>query len=143
MKTTLKEALKSAMRAKDKVATETIRALLSEIQYEELQTGKTDLDPASCLTICQREVKKRKEAISFEEQANRVEEKEKLENEIKVLEQFLPQMLSEEKLEEILQGFKASAQNASMGLAMKHLKDSYQGQYDGKVASQLAKRIFG
>lgn len=143
MKTILKDALKSAMRAKNKIATETIRALLSEIQYEELQSGKPEIAESDCLTICQREVKKRKEAISFEEQANRTEEKMKLEAEIAVLEEFLPQMLSEERLESILEDFKSSNEGASMGLAMKHLKESYQGQYDGKVASQLAKQIFG
>lgn len=143
MKTTLKEALKVAMRAKDKVATETIRALLSEIQYEELQHNEAELDPSRCITVCQRELKKRKEAITFEEQANRSEEKAKLEQEIRVIEQFLPQMLSEEKLEEILTSFQKASEGASMGLAMKHLKDTYQGQYDGKLASQLAKRIFG
>ena len=143
MKTTLKDALKVAMRAKNKLATETIRGLLSEIQYEEIQLNETELDPARCPTVCQREVKKRREAITFEEQANRSEEKAKLEEEIKVIEQFLPQLLSEDKLEEILISYQQSSDGASMGLAMKHLKDSYPGQYDGKLASQLAKRIFG
>lgn len=143
MKTSLKDALKVAMRAKDKVATETIRALLSEIQYEELQHNEAELDSARCLAVCQRELKKRKEAITFEEQAGRSEEKAKLEQEITIIEQFLPQMLSEEKLEEILLSFQKSSEAPSMGLAMKHLKEAYQGQYDGKLASQLAKRIFG
>ena len=73
MKTNLKDQMKDAMKAKDKVRLDTIRAILSEIQYEEMQKGIDDLDSEGCLAVCQREMKKRKEELDFALQAGRPE----------------------------------------------------------------------
>jgi uncharacterized protein YqeY len=143
MKAILKEALKSAMKAQDKIRLETIRSVLTEIQYEEMQKSISDLGPAECLQVVQREVKKRQEAIQFEEQAGRAEEKAKLLAEISVLDGFLPKQLSKEELETIIVKLKESTPDLSLNVVMKHLKDSYAGQYDGKSASEIAKRVVG
>jgi uncharacterized protein YqeY len=143
MKSTLKDALKTAMKAQDRLKMETIRSLLSEIQYEEMQKSVNDLAPNDCTLVLQREVKKRVEAIGFEEQANRPEAKAKLQSEIAIIEEFLPKQLSPEALEKILVEYKASTADAAMSTAMKFLKEHYPGQYDGKSASEIAKRVFG
>jgi uncharacterized protein YqeY len=143
MKATLKEALKTAMKAQDRLKMETIRLLLSEIQYEEMQKSVNDLGPNECTLVLQREVKKRVEAIGFEEQANRPEAKAKLQSEIAIIEEFLPKQLSPEALERILVEYKASSAGAALSTAMKFLKEQYPGQYDGKSASEIAKRVFG
>jgi uncharacterized protein YqeY len=122
---------------------ETIRALLSEIQYEEMQKQVQELAPADSSVVLQREVKKRQEAIGFEEQANRQDAKTKLLGEIAIIEEFLPKQLSAAELEQVLSEYKASTPGAVMGTAMKFLKDTYAGQYDGKSASEIAKRVFG
>jgi uncharacterized protein YqeY len=101
MKTILKEALKVAMKSQERLKMETIRSLLSEIQYEEMQKSVNDLSESECGVILQREVKKRYEAISFEEQANRQEAKAKLVAEIAIIEEFLPKQLSADALEKI------------------------------------------
>jgi uncharacterized protein YqeY len=142
MKTHLKEALKVAMKAQNRLKMETIRSLLSEIQYEEMQKGLNDLPEADCGLVLQREVKKRHEAISFEEQAGRQDAKEKLVNEIAIIEEFLPKQLSIEAIEKILTDYKTSTAGAVMGTAMKFLKERYPGQYDGKSASEIAKKVF-
>lgn len=143
MKATLKESLKVAMKAQDRLRMETIRALLSEIQYEEMQKQVQDLSPTECSVVLQREVKKRQEAIGFEEQAGRQDAKTKLQNEIAIIEEFLPKQLTAAELEKALVEYKASTPGAVMGTAMKFLKDSYAGQYDGKSASEIAKKVFG
>ena len=94
MKAKLKEALKVAMKAQDKLRLETIRSALSEIQYEEMQKSVNELGATESLQVVQREVKKRLEAIQFEEQAGRAEAKEKLVKEIAILEEFLPRQIS-------------------------------------------------
>jgi uncharacterized protein YqeY len=53
-----------------------------------------------------------------------------------VLEQFLPQQLGEGALREI------ALHHESMPSFMKHLKEAYAGQYDGKLASTVAKTVF-
>jgi uncharacterized protein YqeY len=143
MKATLKDALKTAMKAQDRLKMETIRSLLSEIQYEEMQKSVAELSASDCTLVLQREVKKRTEAIGFEEQANRPEAKAKLEKEIAIIEEFLPKQLTTEALEKILVEYKTATAGAAMSTAMKFLKEQYPGQYDGKSASEIAKRVFG
>ena len=143
MKATLKEALKSAMKAQDKLRLETIRSVLTEIQYEEMQKSIDQLGAAECLQVALREVKKRHEAITFEEQAGRAEQKAKLQAEIAILEEFLPKQLSADDLEKIIVTLKESTPDLALNVVMKHLKDNYAGQYDGKSASEIAKRVVG
>jgi uncharacterized protein YqeY len=143
MKAILKDALKVAMKSQDKLRMETIRALLSEIQYEEMQKSITDLSESDASVVLQREVKKRQEAIGFEEQANRPEAKAKLQSEIAIIEEFLPKQLSADELEKALVEYKTQNPGAVMGGAMKFLKERYAGQYDGKSASEIAKKVFG
>jgi uncharacterized protein YqeY len=143
MKATLKEALKSAMKSQDRLRLETIRALLTEIQYEEMNRSVNDISASDCSVIFQREVKKRQEAIGFEEQAGRSEAKAKLIAEIAIIEEFLPKQMTAAELEAALVEYKSSTPGAVMGTAMKFLKERFAGQYDGKSASEIAKKVFG
>lgn len=143
MKAKLKDALKLAMKAQDKLRLETIRSALTEIQYEEMQKSVTDLGATESVQVVQREVKKRQEAIQFEEQAGRVEQKEKLQKEIAILEEFLPKQMSGEDLEKVITTLKEQTPGLSLNVVMKHLKDNFAGQYDGKSASDIAKRVIG
>lgn len=143
MKEQLQNAMKDAMRAKDKVRLEAIRTLLAAIQYEEMEKKVEPLPADGVLAVLQRELKKRKEEVEFAQQANRSDLKEKLAIEIALIEKFLPQQISSSALEKLLSEFKAANASANMGLAMKMLKEKYAGQYDAKLASELAKKIFG
>jgi uncharacterized protein YqeY len=143
MKATLKDALKVAMKNKDRLRMETIRSLLSEIQYEEMSKSVDELPASDTVLVLQRELKKRQEAIGFEEQANRQDAKAKLQSEIAIIETFLPKQMSPEDLERILNEFKTNIPGAALNGAMKFLKEKYAGQYDGKSASEIAKRVLG
>lgn len=143
MKESLKSALKEAMKARDQVRMDTIRSILSALQYEEMQKGVDDLPSDSAIAILKSELKKRREEYEFAEKAARAEAIEKLNKEISVIEGFLPSQLNAESLEKILGGLKAAEPGLNMGLAMKKLKDGYAGQYDGKMASEIAKKVFG
>ena len=137
----LKADLKTAMKAKDKVSLVTIRAIMSAVQYEEMQKSK-DIEETQFLAILKNEVKKRKETIEFLEKETRTEEIAENNAEISIIEKYLPAQLDNDKLKSILVEFKENNDGANMGTAMKFLKDSYPGQYDGKEASGLAKNIF-
>lgn len=143
MKAKLQAEMKNAMKAKDQPAVDTIRMILAAMQYEEMQKGVDSLPENVIIEVLQREVKKRKEEIDFAVQSARSDAKEKAEREIKIIETFLPSQLSSEKVEEILRLLKSSNPTSNMGLAMKHLKENFAGQYDAKVASDVAKRVFG
>ena len=143
MKEELKAEMKVAMKARDRVRLDTIRSILSAIQYEEMQKGTEDLPADTIVAVLKNESKKRKESLEFSTQAGRTEEIEQLQVEIAVIDSFLPQQLSEAELEQIIKDLKTSEPDSNMGQIMKSLKDKYFGQYDGKLASDVAKRVAG
>lgn len=143
MKARIQEAVKSAMKNKDKVRLETARLVLSALQYEEMQKKVDVLPEAAAVSVLQREIGRFKEELEYAEKADRAEAKEKLISQIQIIEEFLPKQLTAAELETIITGLKASDPATNMGLAMKNLKENYAGQYDGATASQIAKKVFG
>ncbi len=141
MKAKLQAALKEALKARNKVRLDTIRSVLSAIQYEAMDKKVEDLSDEQCLGILQREIKKRREEVDFAVQAKREDLLEKLKLEIATLEEFMPQQLSATDLEKIIVDLKGSTPSINMSGAMKVLKEKYAGQYDGKLASDLAKKL--
>jgi uncharacterized protein YqeY len=143
MKAELQAQLILAMKAKDRLKSDVIRSLISEIKYAEIEKSKDPLPPEDCLAIVQREIKKRKEELEFNEKSGRTELIDKTKEELQMLSAFLPTQLSADDITSKLEAFKALQPGSAMGLAMKHLKDNFTGQYDAKLASDIAKRIFG
>jgi uncharacterized protein YqeY len=139
MKQKLKAEMKSAMKAKDKVSLETIRGILSAIQYEEMNKGVDELEEKAIIAVLQSEVKKRKESLEFATQNDRSDMIESLKIEMALIEKFLPSQLSNEELAKIVSELKEQTPGANMGQIMGALKANYAGQYDGKAASQIVK----
>lgn len=143
MKTKLQAELISAMKAKDRTRSDVIRAIISEIKYAEIEKGKDTLANEDCLAIIQREIKKRKEELEFNQKSGRLELIDATNNELKILNTFMPTQLTSEQIEKELSEYKQQNSGAVMGLAMKFLKEKFAGQYDAKLASEMAKKIFG
>lgn len=143
MKTKLQADLRAAMKAQDKIRVDTIRLLLSALQYEEMQSKIEPLPEELAFSVLQRELARRKEEVEFAEQAKRHDLKGKLATEIAILESFLPAQLGSNELEQIIVDLKGAQPNLNMSAAMKTLKEKFAGRYDGKAASEIAKRILG
>lgn len=143
MKDNLKASMKEAMKAKDKVRLQTIRSLLSALQYEEMQKGVDELEEKDCVAVFKSEIKKRKESLEYAEKESREDQIADLNKEIATIEEFLPSQLSAEQLETIVQDMKSENPEIQLGAVMKTLKDSYAGQYDGKLASEIARKVVG
>lgn len=141
MKAKLQNDMKQALRDKDKLKLSTVRGLLSAFQYEEMQKGE-DLKEEQAIAILKNEIKKRKETLEYLEKDNRADEIKVTHEEIKIIELYLPSQMSEEEIRNTLTKFKTENPEGNMGLAMKYLKDNFNGQYDGKIASNLAKELF-
>lgn len=139
MKAALKENVKEALKARDKVRLETVRGILAAIQYEELQKGVEDLPADAVTAVLKAELKKRKEQLEFAEQGKRPDLVERSRAEILVVEGFLPKQMAREELEKIVTAMKQDNPALDMGAAMKLLKEQYSGQYDGKLASEVVK----
>jgi uncharacterized protein YqeY len=139
----LKDQLKECLKARNKEKLDVVRGLLSAFQYEAMEKKVENLTEEQGLTIVQREIKKRREELEFADKANRPDLKEKPSQDILILESLLPTQLSKDAIGTILTELKASTPGLNMGAAMKLMKEKYAGQYDGKIASEVAKGIFG
>ena len=141
LKEALREAMKAALRAKEQLKLDTIRGVLSEIQYEEIQKKVEDLADEDILTVIKREIKKRNEEVEFAQKAGRADLQETAKLELAALEAFLPQQMSADQLRQILSELKAENPALNLGGAMKTLKERYAGQYDSRLASDLAREV--
>ncbi len=142
MKDDIKKALVPAMKARQAVRVETIRAVLTAIQYEEVAAGTENLPAATITEILKREVKKRREELEFVAKS-RPEGVAKINEELATIEEFLPKQMSSSELEGLITQIKTTNPAANIGVVMKMLKDQHAGMYDSKMASELAKKIAG
>jgi uncharacterized protein len=143
LKIQLESGLKDAMRAGDDVRKRTIRMALSAIRLAEIEKGAA-LDEAGLLAMLMKEVRSRQEAIAEAQQANRPDLVSASEDEIKVLETFLPQQLTPQELEALARQAISEANAASqadMGKVMKLLTPRLQGRATGAQASQLVRQL--
>lgn len=139
----LETALLDAMRASDGVAKRTIRMVLTSIKLEEV-ARLSSLDEAQVATILHKEVKLRREAIEDAKKANRPDLIADNEDEIRVLETFLPKQLSETELNKMAQAVieeVKAASMADMGKVMKTLLPKIQGQASNELASQVVRQL--
>ena len=137
----IQEAVKSAMRNRDKEIVTTLRMAISELKKEEID-NKVTLDDPFVISILQKMIKQRKDAASQFQDANRPELAKKERNEITMLSEFLPEQLSEDDLllivkEEIISSEATSMQD--IGKVMGSLKPKLLGQADMSTVSKLVK----
>ena len=139
MKNALKEKMKEAMKAKDKLLLETIRSLLSAIQYEEMNKKTDSLSDAAVLKVIQAEKKKLCESLDYAKQDNRDELIAEATARISCVDQFLPKQMDENELSQIISKFIGENPDVQMGQVMGYLKKEHSGTFDGKLASTLTK----
>ncbi len=143
----LSEDIKNAMRAKDSVALNTLRALKSALTNASIEKGGlgTPLEEAECLAIVRKQIKQRQDSIEQFEKAGRAELADNEKAELTILQKFLPAALSESEVAELLE--KAIAETgatskADMGKVMKVLQELVDGRADGRTLSQaVMKRL--
>ena len=140
LKQQITEAMKDAMRAKDKARLGTIRLALSEIKRVEVDE-RIELSNERVTSILDKMVKQRRESIKQFELADRDELVAQEKFEIDVLQEFLPQALSEEELDKIIAGAlsESGAQGMQdMGKVMGMIKPQVIGRADmGSVSAKI------
>jgi uncharacterized protein len=137
----IKEQLTDAMRERDDARRDTLRLILSSLQgaEKELQRPLTEDEE---LQVLQRERKKRLEAADAFRNAGRAEQADKETAELEVLEEFMPEPLSEDELEEIVDNVIAEVGATSMreiGRVMADVMPQVAGRADGSAVSQLVR----
>ena len=133
--------MKEAMKAREKERLATIRLIQAEFKRVEVDE-RIEIDDARALAIMDRMVKQRRDSISQFESAGREELAAIERAEIKVIQEFLPQQLSEDEIfaiiDDALSGIDATGM-AAMGPLMAVIKPKLQGRADMGAVSKLVK----
>lgn len=139
------DQIKDAMRAKDTVALEALRAIKSELLLAQTASGSQDeITEADEIKILQRLVKMRKDSAGIFTAQNRPDLAEPELAQIAIIEQFLPAQLSEAEVEAIVSKIIAetgASGIASMGKVMGLASAQIGGQAEGKVISAVVKKL--
>ena len=142
------ERLKQAMRAKDARTLSSVRMILAALKDRDIAargTGNTaGIPDAEILRLLQGMIKQRRESIALYRQGNRPELADQEEQEIAVIESFLPKQMSDEEAAAAVKEAIAETGAAGvkdMGKVMAALKERYAGQMDFAKASATVKEL--
>ena len=138
----IEEAAKSSMRDRNKERTSTLRMAISELKKEEIDK-RTELSDEETAKILQRMIKQRKESMSQFIDASRDDLAEKEKSEILILEDFLPEQMSEDEMEKlVLEAISETEakEPQDIGKVMGSLKSKIKGNADMGIVSSIVKQ---
>jgi uncharacterized protein YqeY len=136
--------LKAALLSGDKLKVETIRGLKSVLLYAKVAGGSRDqaMDDAQVQQLFAKEAKKRQESIDLYTQGGNQAMADKESAEKSIIEAYLPEQLSEEKINELIEATVAelgAGDMSAMGKVIAGVKEKSQGAADGAVIARLVK----
>ena len=144
IKAKITEDMKEAMRAKDQERLNIIRLIMAAFKQVEVDQRIT-LEDEHVLSILDKMLKQRRESIAQFQTANRADLVQKEENEVKVIQQYLPKALSPEEIKELIDSaIKESGATSirDMGKVMSLVKPKVQGRADvASVSNQIKDRL--
>lgn len=139
----IKEDMKLAMKGQNKDRLSVIRLILAAIKQKEVDE-RIQLDDTQVLAVLDKMAKQRRESINAFEQANRQELADKEAFELSVIQHYLPQPLSDQALQELIETAVAQSEASSikdMGKVMNALRSQVQGRADMTKVSAKIKEI--
>lgn len=142
--------LKDAMRSKDKVRLRTLRSLRAALKNEEIdqrqEGSESTVSEQDQLAVLRKQVNQREDSIEQYEEAGRDDLVEKEKAELAVLEEYMPEQMTDEELEdtlrEIIEDVGAESM-ADMGAVMGRAMSELRGRVDGNRVQQLVKKLLG
>lgn len=144
----IKASLKDAMKAKEEVRLRTIRSMLTAFMNELVATSRTPQDLLTddeVLAVIKRLSKQRKESITQFEAASRPELAEPEKAELIVLENYLPQMMSQDEIRPIVEAKKAELgidDKSKMGILVGAVMKELAGKADGADVKAVVESLF-
>ncbi len=145
---TIKGSLKEAMMAKDTVRMTVIRGLMSAFTNELVANGRTPQDALTdeeVLTVIKRAVKQRKDAVEQFTAGGRADLAESEQAELKILEVYLPQMMSKDEIKAFAEAKKAElgvTDKSKVGILMSALMKDLKGKADGSDVKSVVEGLF-
>jgi uncharacterized protein YqeY len=135
------EAMKETMKAKDAVRLNAIRLIRSAIKNKEIEERR-ELDDQAVTGVLSSLVKQRRESAQVYRDNGRIDLAEREEAEVNILQEFLPDQLSEEEIRAMIDEAVIETSASSMkdmGKVMKIVSGKTLGRADGRVVSELVK----
>ena len=140
----INQLIKEAMLAKDSVRLSSLRAIKSAFLVAQTEKGAGDLDDTAKQKIIQKQVKQRKDAATIYLEQNRQDLADDELAQVAILEEFLPEQLSEDKIREVVTSVIAqvgASSMADMGKVMGSANQQLVGKADGKLIAQIVKSL--
>ena len=141
----IRNKLKEAMKSSEKPTVLAIRNVLERIKKIQVDSNK-ELNENEIISIINKYAKQLKDSIEQFKKGERMDLVEKESEELKIIEQFLPEQLSKEELSPIIKKIIEDlnvTDMSQMGLIMKKSLEITQGQADGKLISELVREELG
>ena len=140
----INQLIKEAMLAKDSVRLSSLRAIKSAFLVAQTEKGAGDLNDTAKQKIIQKQVKQRKDAAAIYLEQNRKDLASDEMAQVAILEEFLPEQLSEDKIREVVTAVIAqvgASSMADMGKVMGTVNQQLAGKADGKLIAQIVKSL--
>ena len=142
------EDLKEAMRQKNTVKVGVVRMLKSALKYAAIEKAgaECELNDSEAVQVIRKQAKQRQDSIESFEKGGRSELAAKENEELSILQSYLPQAMSSEELAKVVRETIAelgATSKAQMGPVMKTLQAKVAGRADGKTLSQEVQKQLG
>jgi len=146
----LNDALKTAMKARDERTTQTLRMVLAGLKDKDIAARSkgvtTGISDDEARSVMQNMVRQRRDSIAMYEKGGRADLVKQENEEIAVIERFLPQQMDAAATEAAVKaaiGETGAASMKDMGKVMGVLKQKYAGQMDMSLVGPLVKKLLG
>ena len=128
-----------ALKSKDKDAREILSIVISKYKAQgiELRAKGKEIQDADLVSIISKTLKELDDSQSEYRSVNNVEKVNALENQKKIISSYLPQMLSEDEIKDIIM----SLEDKSIPAVMKHFKEKYAGKVEMGLVSKVARTL--
>jgi uncharacterized protein YqeY len=137
----LAKELASAMKAREMERVYVLRGVITAVKNLKVEKRGSEVAEAELVQIVRKEIRKREEAEEFASKAGRNDLLEQNRAERAMLEAYVPAQLDAAQLEAAIREVAARPEGRSLGAIMGALRERFAGRYDGKQASELARRV--
>jgi uncharacterized protein YqeY len=139
----LQNDLRDAMRARDERRKAVIRMSLTAIRYAEVEAGG-DMSEGDIAAVLQKQARQRRETLEELREAGRLEQVAKDEEELAILEGYLPKMVTREEIaqhgREVIAEMEATGMG-QMGAVMREMMSRFKGRADGRVVNEVVREL--
>ncbi|MFH1665740.1 MAG: GatB/YqeY domain-containing protein [Candidatus Omnitrophota bacterium] len=146
LKDDIRKRLTQALKNRETVRISVLRMLISDVRNREIADREKELGDEKVLDVIRKMVKRHKESIEQFRQGGRQDLVDKEEEEMKVVEEYLPEQMTEAELEkvisEVIKGTGAVTPT-DMGKVMGSVMDRVKGRADGKLISRMVREKLG